>query len=67
MGEVEAGFLELHIDYAMTGAGTGSCGPYIFKKYRFSEKEFMFNYNLSFVELENIDEILFSGKDIYQE
>lgn len=51
----ESDWLELHIDYAMSGVGTGSCGPYTFEKYRLSEKEFDFCYNLSFIEKEKLD------------
>ena len=34
----------LHLDYGMTGVGTGSCGPYTYDKYRFKEKDFCFHY-----------------------
>lgn len=33
-----------NIDYAMTGLGSGSCGPYTLPQYRLTEKEFVFDY-----------------------
>lgn len=35
-----------NIDYAMTGLGSGSCGPYTIEQYRLTEKEFVFQYML---------------------
>jgi len=40
----KSGYTVLHIDYGMTGLGTGSCGPFTFEQYRFKEKEFCFTY-----------------------
>lgn len=36
----------VHIDYKMSGVGSNSCGPDLLDKYRFNEKEFMFELNI---------------------
>lgn len=35
-----------NIDYAMTGVGSGSCGPYTLEQYRLTDKEFVFDYTI---------------------
>jgi len=36
----------LRIDYKVSGIGTGSCGPYTFDKYRFSEGSFSYGFTV---------------------
>ncbi|MEH7304986.1 glycoside hydrolase family 2 TIM barrel-domain containing protein [Neobacillus drentensis] len=40
----KSGSIVWNIDYAMTGVGSGSCGPYTLEQYRLTEKEFVFDY-----------------------
>ena len=37
----------VHIDYKMSGIGTGSCGPRVFEKYRLEEKDINFKFVIS--------------------
>ena len=37
----------VHLDYKMGGVGSASCGPEILEKYRFNEKNFAFEIELS--------------------
>ncbi len=39
---------QLIIDYAQSGVGSHSCGPELLEKYRFDEKEFTFDFLISF-------------------
>ena len=40
----KSGYTVWNIDYAMTGVGSGSCGPYTLEQYRLTEMEFVFDY-----------------------
>lgn len=42
----EAPYTVLHLDYAMAGIGSNSCGPRLAEKYRFNEPEFDFNIRI---------------------
>lgn len=37
----------VNIDYKMSGTGSASCGPELLEKYRLTEKEFSFEFNIS--------------------
>lgn len=47
---VESGYTILCLDYKQSGVGSASCGPALAKIYRLSEKEFSFNFEISFLE-----------------
>ena len=36
---VQSGNVILHLDYAMSGVGSNSCGPQLLEKYRLNEEE----------------------------
>ena len=52
----KAGCTVLHLDYAMSGMGTGSCGPVPFPEYRFDEKHFLFSFQLTWEENKGADD-----------
>ena len=43
----KSGFTILHLDYFMSGVGTGSCGPVTRPEYRLEEKEFTVYFELN--------------------
>jgi beta-galactosidase len=43
------------IDYKQNGIGSNSCGPELFEKYRFSEKEFKCAFRIKPVRTYDID------------
>ena len=43
----EAPFTLLHLDYAMAGIGSNSCGPRLLEQYRFNEPEFDFHLRIT--------------------
>jgi len=52
----KAGCTVLHLDYAMSGMGTGSCGPVPFPEYRFDEKHFLFSFQFTWEENKGADD-----------
>lgn len=48
----KSGYTILHLDYYMSGVGTGSCGPMTRPEYRLEEKEFCFEFTLDWQEKE---------------
>lgn len=45
----------IHIDYKQTGIGSNSCGPGLFSKYQFNEKEFSYEFILKPVFIEGLN------------
>ena len=45
---VPSGSLEIHLDYRMSGIGSGSCGPQLMPKYQLSERHIDWDILLSF-------------------
>lgn len=43
----KSGYTVLHVDYGMSGLGTGSCGPVTRPEYRLNEKEFTFAFRVA--------------------
>lgn len=43
----KSGYTVLHVDYGMSGLGTGSCGPVTRPEYRLNEKEFTFVFRVA--------------------
>lgn len=48
----KSGFTILHLDYFMSGVGTGSCGPVTRPEYRLEEKEFTVYFELIWNRME---------------
>lgn len=48
----KSGYTILHLDYYMSGVGTGSCGPVTRPEYRLEEKNFCFVFTLEWQEKE---------------
>lgn len=46
----KSGSTVLHLDYCMSGLGTGSCGPLVRPGYRLSENQFVFTFRMDWEE-----------------
>ena len=44
----ESGDVDLYLDYRMCGLGSHSCGPELDKKYRFTERDIVFSFEILF-------------------